>query len=160
VTQLTSNCGGYAASCPQILSLAVNANATASVTVPPVAGSSRSSVRGGWIGESVPTRQSPRAGLLTFWEQGCEQFEEEQEPGTEDMRRNRSEFKDRVEDILRQALGAFTEAEVAKLNELPEKKHFLPWHWEETIEMLLDLQLYWLCKKTTAILTVAKAPKR
>ena len=45
---------------------------------------------------------SPRAGLLTFWEQGCLQFEEERESGTEDMRRNRSEFKDRIEDWVRQ----------------------------------------------------------
>ena len=60
--------------------------------------------------------QSPRAGLLTFWEQGCEQYEKEQEPGTEDMRRNRSEFKNRLEDILRDTLHEFVDAEVGKVN--------------------------------------------
>ncbi|MGO9268889.1 MAG: hypothetical protein ACLQOO_01275 [Terriglobia bacterium] len=92
---------------------------------------------------------SPRAGLLTFWEQGCEQFEEEQERGTEDMHRNRSEFKDRVEDMLREPFGAFTNGEITKVNGLPEKKTYLAWHWEQTIEMKLDLMLYLLLKKTT-----------
>jgi hypothetical protein len=92
---------------------------------------------------------SPRAGLLTFWEQGCEQFELEREPGSEDMRRNRSEFKNRVEDFVREAFGAFTSGEVGKVNELPQEKNFLAWHWEETIEISLDLHLYDLFRKTT-----------
>ena len=93
--------------------------------------------------------QSPRAGLLTFWGQGCEQFEKEREPGTADMRRNRSEFKNRVEDTLREAFAAFAKSEVAKVNNLSKEKDFLAWHWEETIEINLDLMLYRLFEKTT-----------
>jgi hypothetical protein len=93
--------------------------------------------------------QSPRAGLLTFWGQGCEQFEEEREPGTANMRRNRSEFKNRVEDTLREAFTAFARGEVAKVNGLSKEKDFLAWHWEETLEMSLDLMLYRLFEKTT-----------
>lgn len=85
---------------------------------------------------------SPRAGLLTFWEQGCERFEQERESGTGDTRRSRSEFKNRIEDILRQAFAAFTKGEVAKSNGLPKEKDHLAWHWEETIEMSLDLMVY------------------
>ena len=83
-----------------------------------------------------------RAGLLTFWEQGCERFEQERESGTGDTRRSRSEFKNRIEDILRQAFAAFTKGEVAKSNGLPKEKDHLAWHWEETIEMSLDLMVY------------------
>jgi len=93
--------------------------------------------------------QSPRAGLLTFWGQGCERFEIEQEPGTQDMRRNRSEFKNRIEDTLREAFAAYTKGEVAKVNGLPKEKDYLAWHWEETVEMDPDLMLYRLFEKTT-----------
>ena len=93
--------------------------------------------------------QSPRAGLLTFWEQGCEQFEIEQEPGTQETRRSRSEFKNRVEDFVREAFAAFTKGEVAKVNGISKEKEYLAWHWEEAIEMALDLHLHRLFGKTT-----------
>ena len=44
--------------------------------------------------------------------------------------------------ILRQAFAAFTKGEVAKSNGLPKEKDHLAWHWEETIEMSLDLMVY------------------
>jgi hypothetical protein len=90
---------------------------------------------------------SPRAGLLTFWEQGCEHFEHEKEPGSVDMRRNRSDLKDAVENILCDALGAFTRVEIAKLNSCTQFKNIvshaccwqastnsavrgIAWHWK------------------------------
>jgi len=91
---------------------------------------------------------SPRAGLLTFWEQGCEHFEQEQEPGTEDMRRNRSEFKNRVEDILRDALAAFARAEVAKLNPHPDDEYHV-FRWEDQLDTILFSQLPCLFRHTT-----------
>jgi hypothetical protein len=60
---------------------------------------------------------SPRAGLLTFWEQGCGQFEQEKEAGTEATRRTRSDFENEIENVLHDALGEFTKAEVAKVNQ-------------------------------------------
>jgi hypothetical protein len=61
---------------------------------------------------------SPRAGLLTFWEQGCEQFEPEKEAGTEETRRTarntaaplnffpRVAFQPTEDDILRDIITA------------------------------------------------------
>jgi len=93
--------------------------------------------------------QSPRAGLLTFWEQGCGQFEKEQEPGTEDMRRSRSEFKDRVEDFLREALHEFVDAEVAKANRpFPDDKLFIFRH-EDRLDTILYSQIRCLFRRTT-----------
>ncbi len=77
------------------------------------------------------------------------EYEEEQEPGTEDMRRNRSGFKNNIENLLREAFGAFTEGEIANVNDHPKGKDFLAWHWEETVEISLDLHLYSLFQKTT-----------
>ena len=37
----------------------------------------------------------------------------------------------------------------AKVNEPPKEKDFLAWHWEETVEISLDLHLYRLFQKTT-----------
>jgi hypothetical protein len=91
---------------------------------------------------------SPRAGLLTFWKQGCEQFEQEKEPGSEDMRRNRSDFKDAVENILCDALGAFTRAEIAKLNPY-QGDEFHVFRWEDKLDTILFSQLPRLFRNTT-----------
>jgi hypothetical protein len=91
---------------------------------------------------------SPRAGLLTFWEQGCEHFEQEKERGSIDMRRNRSDFKDAVENILCDALGAFTRAEIAKINPYPGDE-FHVFRWEDKLDTLLFSQLPCLLRNTT-----------
>jgi len=57
-----------------------------------VEGIRRFSVLDNWIGAHAPILYSPRAGLLTFWEQGCEQFEPEKEAGTEAYFRRMYEF--------------------------------------------------------------------
>jgi len=103
---------------------------------------------------------SPRADLLTFREQGCGQFEIEQEPGTQETRRSRSEFKNRIEDFVREAFAAFTKGEVAKANGIPKEKEFLAWHWEEAIEMALDLHIYHLFEDATKTSTAAWPPRR
>jgi hypothetical protein len=40
---------------------------------------------------------SPRAGLLNLLGAGCKHFEEQEEPGLEDTRRRRCDFKDAIE---------------------------------------------------------------
>jgi hypothetical protein len=61
--------------------------------------------------------QSPRAGLLTFWEQGCEQFEQEKGSRDEETRRARCDFKNQVWNILREEAGDFMREEVRKAND-------------------------------------------
>ena len=86
---------------------------------------------------------SPRAGLLTFWEQGCEQFEEQEEPGPEDTRHWRSHFKDRIENLLNDALFSYAKLKTAKANDslnlgvanrgydpLPPKYDYWVWYWD------------------------------
>jgi len=92
---------------------------------------------------------SPRAGLLTFREQGCEQYQQGKEPGSEDMRRNRSEFKDRIEDLLREALHEFVDAEVAKANKpFPDDKLYIFRH-EDKLDTILFSQIHCLFRRTT-----------
>ena len=84
---------------------------------------------------------SPRAGLLTFREQGCESFEQAEEPIDDDTYRSRAEFKDRVENILIEAHGQFIHIEVGKLND-PSAHDFI-WldHYESSIARALDMLL-------------------
>lgn len=89
---------------------------------------------------------SPRAGLLTFREQGCESFEQAEEPTDDDSYRSRAEFKDRVENILTEAHGQFIHIEVGKLND--PSAHDSIWldHYESSIQRALDLLLCRLFK--------------
>lgn len=61
--------------------------------------------------------QSPRGGLLTFWEQGCEQFKQEKGSRDEETHRARSDFKNQLGNILRQEAGNFICEEVRKAND-------------------------------------------
>jgi hypothetical protein len=89
---------------------------------------------------------SPRAGLLTFSEQGCDRFEKSEEPTDDETWRNRAEFKDRVEDILIEAHGQYVHLEIGKLND-PNAHDFI-WfdHYESSIQRALDLLLCRLLK--------------
>lgn len=91
--------------------------------------------------------ESPRAGLLTFSEQGCEQYEYEEEPTDDETWRNRAEFKNRVEDILIEAHGQFVHIEIGQLND-PSARDFI-WldHFESSIQRALDLLLFRLIER-------------
>jgi hypothetical protein len=93
---------------------------------------------------------SPRAGLLTFWEQGCGKFEPEKEAASEETRRTRSEFKNRVEDMLRDTLGEFTKSEVAKLNKPFTDDEFHVFRHEDNLDTLLFSQIPCLFRHTPA----------
>jgi hypothetical protein len=95
-------------------------------------------------------QQSPRAGVLTIWEQGCEQFEKEKEPGTAETRRTRSEFKDKMENILRDALAEFTKAELAKVNRGFPDDEFHIFRHEDMVETILSSQIPHLLRQTSA----------
>ena len=84
---------------------------------------------------------SPRAGLLTFWEQGCEQFEPEKEAGTEETRRTRSDFKNEIENCLHDALGEFTKAEVAKVNKPFPDDELHVFRHEDMLDTILDSRI-------------------
>lgn len=61
--------------------------------------------------------QSPRIGLLTFWEQGCGQFEQEKGPRDEETRRGRCDFESQLGYILREQARNFICEEVRKAND-------------------------------------------
>jgi hypothetical protein len=84
---------------------------------------------------------SPRAGLLTFSEQGCDGFEPSEEPTDDETWRSRAEFKDKVENILIEAHGQYVHLEIGKLND-PNAHDFI-WldHYESSIQRALDLLL-------------------
>jgi hypothetical protein len=97
---------------------------------------------------------SPRGGLLTFREQGCEHFEEQEEPGLEDTRIRRSDFKNAIENILVEALGDYADLKTAKANDpvdlgiankgydpLPPKYDYWVWYWENKLDRLIELLL-------------------
>ena len=92
--------------------------------------------------------QSPRAGLLTFRGQGCQYFEQDQEPTNDDSRRSRVDFKDSIENMVREALGAFTRLEVAKVNDPDTRIQNWIEHWECKISEILEIQLYLLFAHT------------
>ncbi len=94
--------------------------------------------------------ESPRAGLLTYWEQGCEQFEKEKEPGTPETRRTRSEFKDKVENTLLDALGEFTKAEAAKVNRGFSDDEFHIFRHEDKVDTILFSQIPHVFRQTSA----------
>ncbi len=91
--------------------------------------------------------QSPRAGLLTFSGQGCERFEEADEPTDDQKWRSRVEFKDAVENILIEAHGNYLHMEIGKLND--PRAHDPLWldHWESSIVGALDHLLHHLLKR-------------
>src|SRR6266540_2225572 len=84
---------------------------------------------------------SPRAGLLTFREQGCESFEQAEEPTDDETWRSRAEFKDRVENILIEAHGQFIHIEVGTLNDPSAHDMFWLDHFESSIQRTLDILL-------------------
>ena len=92
----------------------------------------------------------PRAGLLTFWEQGCEQFEPEKEAGTEETRRTRSDFKNEIENVLHDALGEFTKAEVAKVNKPFPDDEFHVFRHEDKLDTILFTRIPCLFRHTPA----------
>jgi hypothetical protein len=96
-----------------------------------------------WLGTCF-NPQSPRAGLLTFQEQGCQDFEKDQEPTSDESRRNRVDFKDSIENLVREALGAFTRSEVAKVNDPDGRLQNWIDHWECKVSEILELQLFLL----------------
>jgi hypothetical protein len=61
--------------------------------------------------------QSPRAGLLTFWEQGCWQHEPEKGRRHEESRRARCDFRNSFENVLREKAGDFIREAVRKVND-------------------------------------------
>ena len=61
--------------------------------------------------------QSPRAGLLTFWEQGCWQFEPEKGRRQQESRQARCDFRNSFENVLREKAGDFIREEVRKVND-------------------------------------------
>jgi hypothetical protein len=75
--------------------------------------------------------------LLTFWEQGCEQFEPEMEAGSEETRRTRLDFENEIENVLRDALGQFTKAEVAKVNQPFTDDEFHVFRHEDKLDTVL-----------------------
>ena len=92
---------------------------------------------------------SPRAGLLTFREQGCESFEQAGEPTDDDTYRSRADFKDRVEDLLWEALFAYAHGEIAKANvPFPDDDYWI-FNWENTVDRVIDLHLVRrICKES------------
>jgi hypothetical protein len=90
---------------------------------------------------------SPRAGLLTFWEQGCESFEEAVEPTDDKTWRDRAEFKNNVENILIEAHGHYIHIEIGKLNDPTAHDIFWLDHFESSIERALYLLLCRLFKR-------------
>lgn len=92
---------------------------------------------------------SPRAGLLTFREQSCESFEQAEEPVDDDTYRSRVDFKDRIEDLLWEALLAYAHGEIAKANvPFPDDDYWI-FNWENTVDRIIDLHLFRLiCKES------------
>jgi hypothetical protein len=90
---------------------------------------------------------SPRAGLLTFREQGCESFEQAEEPTDNGTWRDRAEFKDKVENILIEAHGQFIHIEIGNLNDPTAHDIFWLDHFESSIERALNLLLLRLLKR-------------
>jgi hypothetical protein len=86
--------------------------------------------------------------LLTFWEQGCEQFEPEKEAGTEETRRTRSDFKNEIENVLHDALGEFTKAEVAKVNQPFPDDDLHVFRYEDKLDMILFSRIPCLFRRT------------
>ena len=71
--------------------------------------------------------RSPRAGLLTFWEQGCGQFGQEKGLHNEDTHRACCDFESQLGNILREAAGDFMCEEVRKANDqLREQEPLAP----------------------------------
>jgi hypothetical protein len=66
---------------------------------------------------SCANPQSLRAGLLTFWEQGCWQREPEKGRRHEETRRARCDFRNSFEIMLREQWGDFIREEVQKVND-------------------------------------------
>jgi hypothetical protein len=92
---------------------------------------------------------SPRVGLLTFREQGCESFDQAEEPTDDETRWSRVNFKDRVEDLLWDALSAYAHGEIAEANApFPDDDYWI-FSWEDTIERILDLHLVRILHKET-----------
>lgn len=129
------------------------ANGRATLTIYSIAvlaaGFSHYSDPDNWIGEHAPIHSRPERLCSLSGGRGASSLNWRRNPAPKEMRSNRSEFKNRVEDFLRDAFGAFTKGEVGKVNERPREKHFLAWHWEETIEISLDLHLYDLFEEAT-----------
>ncbi len=67
--------------------------------------------------------ESPRAGLLTFWGQGCWQHEPEEERRSQATRSARCDFMRGFEKFLREQAAAFIKEEVRKANDpLPDEE--------------------------------------
>lgn len=70
---------------------------------------------------------SPRGGLLTYWEQGCWQFEADRGQRHEGTRRAHCEFRNNVENVLREMAGDFVREEVRKANDpVPDEGSSVP----------------------------------
>ncbi len=88
--------------------------------------------------------------MLTFWEQGCEEFEPEKEAGTEETRRTRSDFKNEIENVLHDALGEFTKAEVGKVNQPFPDAEFHIFRHEDKLDAILFSRIPCLFRHTPA----------
>ena len=69
--------------------------------------------------------KSPRAGKRTFWEQGCEQFEQEKGLHDEETHRARTGFESQLGNILREQAWDFMCEEVRKANDR-EQEPYVP----------------------------------
>jgi hypothetical protein len=86
----------------------------------------------------------------------------ERESSTEDVRRDRSDFKDRIENLLNDALFSYAKLKTAQANDplklgvasraydpLPPKYDYWVWYWDNELDRLIDLLLgHYLEKKT------------
>jgi len=94
--------------------------------------------------------QSPRAGLLTYQEQGCPHFEQAEEPADDETWRRRTDFKDRVANVLEEALFDYADLKSAKANgpaalgaairgydPFPPEYDYWTWYWDNKVDRLI-----------------------
>ena len=95
-------------------------------------------------------QQSPRAGLLTFYQQGCDQFEQDHELTEPQPWVSRAEFSDRLETILTEAYGNFVECEICKHNVPSESDYVWLSEREGDIARAIGVLLWQTLKRRTS----------
>ncbi len=94
--------------------------------------------------------ESPRAGLLTFREQGCEQFKQDDDLDVTKPWTSRAEFADRVEALLTEAHGNFVEIEMCQFNEPTEQDLIWMCEREGDIARTIGVLMWQVLKRRTS----------
>jgi hypothetical protein len=104
--------------------------------------------------------QSSRAGLLTFRQQGCQQFEEQLELWTEDTYRDRCNLMDKIENLLEEALFDYADPKTAQANDPvnlgianrgynppPPEYKYCAWYWDNKLDRLFGFLAHLLSRE-------------